>query len=144
VRTTQDAFRDATRLDQLSPLTHNHKIHHVEAQLLGSNLGDALARVYLSQGGTGVVVNGDGEQVVYRLPALTAVLNAIVGDQRVFQGNVFDGDVYLNRRLRDRPVVNSGWQLGINLRDETVNQDLDLGSLDDLRIYVYYNDYTEL
>jgi hypothetical protein len=56
------------------------------------------------------------------------VLNAIVGDQRVFQGNVFDGDVYLNRRLRD----------------ETVNQDLDLGSLDDLRIYVYYNDYTEL
>jgi len=72
------------------------------------------------------------------------VLNAIVGDQRVFQGNVFDGDVYLNRRLRDRPVVNSGWQLGINLRDETVNQDLDLGSLDDLRSYLYYNDYTEL
>ncbi|MDY0061302.1 MAG: hypothetical protein RBU45_15945 [Myxococcota bacterium] len=134
----------ATRLDELSPLTHVHKIHHIEVQLLGRELGDPVARVYLRQRGTGLVRDLQGQTQTYLLPERTAVLNAIVGPTRVFRGNAFDGDVYRNRRLRDRPLVNTGWDLVINRRDEAVNQDLDLQTLDDLRLYIYYTDFTEL
>jgi len=134
----------ATDLDSLSPLTRLHKVHHVEAQLLGDEQGDSLARVYLRQNGTGVLRDLDGGKQYPLLPERTAVIDVIVGEQRVFDGNLFDGDVYLNRRLRDRPLVNKGWELVLNLRDEAVNADLRPGALDDLRLYVYYTDFTRL
>jgi len=134
----------ATRLDDLCPLTRNHKIHHIEAQLLGSDLGDTVARLYLGQRGTGTVRGVDGEKSFYRFPDRVAVLNAIVGEQRVFDGNIFDGDVYKNRRLRDMPMLNTGWELVINQRDEKANQDVNLQSLDDICLYIYYTDFTEL
>jgi hypothetical protein len=52
--------------------------------------------------------------------------------------------VYKNRRLRDMPLVNTGWELVINQRDEKANQDVNLQSLDDICLYVYYTDFTEL
>jgi hypothetical protein len=134
----------STRLDQLCPLTHNHKIHYIEAQLLGRDLGDPVARVYLSGRGTGTLRSVEGNKKFYRFPGRTAVINTIVGQQRVFEGNIFDGDVYKNRRLRDMPLVNTGWELVINQRDELVNQDIDLQSLDDMCLYFYYTDFTEL
>ncbi|HUU02235.1 MAG TPA: dickkopf-related protein [Myxococcota bacterium] len=134
----------ATRLDDLSPLTRNHKVHYIEAQLLGGDLGDSVARVYLGQRGTGTVQGVDGKKSFYSFPERVAVLNAIVGEQRAFSGNVFEGDVYRNKRMRDMPLVNSNWELTINQRDERVNQDVNLQSLDDVRLYVYYTDFTEM
>ncbi len=130
----------ATRVAQLSPLTRNHKLKYVEAQLLGSDLGDAVARVYLRQRGTGTVRGVGGDSIYYRFPDRTAVVNAVVGQQRTFA----DLDVYRNKRLRDRPVVNTHWELVINQRDEGANKDVNLQSLDDVILYLYYTDFTEL
>ena len=44
--------------------------------------------------------------------------------------------------MRDRPYANTAWELVINQRDEPVNQDLDLQSINDIRIYVFYTDFT--
>ena len=49
---------------------------------------------------------------------------------------------YRNGRLRGRPLVNTHWELIINQRDESVNMDIDLQSLTDIKIYVYYTDFT--
>jgi hypothetical protein len=130
----------ATRLSELSPLTRVHKIHYIEAQILGSDLGDAVARVYLRTRGTGTVRGVDGEKDFYRFPDRTAVVNAVVGGEREFADQL----VYRTERLRDRPMVNSHWELVINQRDEKCNQDIDLQSLDDILINVYYTDFTEL
>jgi len=39
---------------------------------------------------------------------------------------------------KDRPL----WELVINQRDESVNRDIDLQSLSDIRVLVFYNDFT--
>jgi hypothetical protein len=55
---------------------------------------------------------------------------------------VFGPEVYASDRLRDRPVSNSRWDLVINQRDESVNKDINLASLTDVRVYLYYTDFT--
>ena len=57
---------------------------------------------------------------------------------------VFDPEVYRNYRFRDRPMVNTHWELVLNMRDEQVNKDVDLASLTDIRVLVYYTDFTSL
>jgi hypothetical protein len=99
-----------------------------------------VARVYLRQRGTGTVRGVGGDSIYYRFPDRTAVVNAVVGQQRTFA----DLDVYRNKRLRDRPVVNTHWELVINQRDEGANKDVNLQSLDDVILYLYYTDFTEL
>ena len=39
--------------------------------------------------------------------------------------------------------MNSRWEFVLNTLDEDVNQDLNLRGLDDVRLYIYYNDFTE-
>jgi len=51
-------------------------------------------------------------------------------------------EVYRNARLRDRPLVNSRWELVFNQRDELVNQDININALNDIRLYFYYSDFT--
>ena len=93
----------------------------------------------LRQNGTGVVRTVDDETSYYRLPDRTAVIDPL------FNGNrVLSPEVYRNRRLRERPLVNSSWELVINKRDEKVNEDIDLQSLSDIRLYVYYTDFTAI
>src|SRR5690606_15547152 len=48
----------STTLDLVSPATRNHKVVAIEAELVGADgrLGDPLARVYVRQSGTGVVL----------------------------------------------------------------------------------------
>jgi len=128
-----------TSIASLSPLTRDHKVLYVEATLDGAGLGDAVGRLYLRQSGTGAVRGvGDGT-TYYRFPERTAVINPSFNAQKVFAP-----ETYRNERLRDRPFVNSNWELLLNQRDEQVNQDIDLNSLDDMRIFVYYTDFTEL
>ena len=46
--------------------------------------------------------------------------------------------------LRDRPLINTRWELVLNRVDELVNEDLNVLSLSDVRLYVYYTDFTAL
>ncbi|MCK5689526.1 hypothetical protein KAI87_09670, partial [Myxococcota bacterium] len=129
----------STTLDRLSPLTRNHKILYMQAEIIGEDLGDNLGRIYIQQHGTGIVRDVDGEKSFYAFPERTAVLNPF------FNGSlVFDEAVYHNERLRDRPLVNTGWELVFNRKDEFVNADIIIDSLTDIRLYFYYTDFTEL
>ncbi len=128
-----------TSLDSVSPLTRNHKVLYIEADIVGSDVGDTVGRLYLGQAGTGVVRNIADEIDYYVFPERTAVINPY------FNGNrVFEPQVYRNHRLRGRPLVNTAWELFINQRDEIVNKDIDLQSLSDIRLFVYYTDFTAL
>ncbi len=127
----------SSSLDELSPLTRNHKIERIEAEIVGARVGDAVGRVYLRARGTGVIRGLDDALDYYQLPERTAVINPFFNGQRVF-----DPAVYSNTTLRDRPVVNSRWDIVFNSLDEAVNQDIDLSSLTDIRIFVYYTDFT--
>lgn len=129
----------ATSLKALSPPTRNHKIAFIEAEIIGSGVGDTVGRLYLKQQGTSAVRSVAGDDIFYRFPEHMAVLNPF------FNGNrVFTPEVYRNARLRDRPYVNTSWELLLNQRDEAANQDIDLNSLTDIRLYVYYTDFTKL
>lgn len=129
----------STDLTRLSPLTRNHKVLGVESELIGVDLGDSVGRLYLRQRGTGMVQSVDGEKSYYRLPERTAVLNPFFNGVRAFSA-----DVYRSDRMRDRPLVNTHWELVINQQDEQANKDINLQSLTDVRIYVYYTDFTRL
>ncbi|MBH23864.1 MAG: hypothetical protein CMH57_05265 [Myxococcales bacterium] len=133
-------FPFKTDLKDVSPLTRNHKIHSIEVKLEGSDLGDTIGRVYLRQKGTGTIHTVTDDNFFYRFPERTAVINTIFNNGR----EVFGSDVFRNYRLRDRPLLNTHWELVINQRDETANQDINLQSLTDIRIYIFYNDFTDL
>jgi hypothetical protein len=133
------SFTFGSTLDSLSPLTRNHKVLYAEAEVIGSDVGDTLGRVYLKQSGTSVVRTVADDKVYYRFPERIAVINPFFNGQRIFTP-----EVYRNYRLRDRPFVNTGWQLVLNQRDERVNQDVNLQSLTDIRLYVFYTDFTRL
>jgi hypothetical protein len=125
-----------TTLGDLSPVTRDHKIVYVQAEIIGSSVGDTLGRVYLRQNGTATVYSVSGNEIYYRFPERLAVVNPF------FNGNrVFADEVYRNMDFRERPFLNSSWELVINQRDEKVNEDIDLQSVTDVRIYVYYSDF---
>jgi hypothetical protein len=125
--------------DRLSPVTRVHKIRYVEADVVGSDVGDTLGRVYLRQRGTGSLLGLDGRVQRYVFPERMGVVNAFFNGSRIY-----GPEVYRNGRLRDRPVANSLYELVFNLRDESVNADINIDSLTDVRLLVYYDDFTEL
>ncbi len=127
----------STSLDLVSPLTSNHKIQWVEAEIIGSDLGDSSGRIYVRQKGTGTVRSVAGEKQFHAFPERTAVVDMFFNGSKFF-----DSTVYRNERLRERPFVNTGWELVFNQKDELVNQDVNLAGLNDIRLYVYYSDFT--
>lgn len=127
----------STSLDALSPLTRNHKIRFVEAEIVEQEPGDELGRVYLRQRGTGVVRSVDNELRYTVLPPRTAVVNTFFNGQRLA-----DPIIYRSERLRDFPLVNTGWDFVLNLRDEAVNDDVRVDRLKDVVLYLYYTDFT--
>lgn len=129
----------ATSLDQLSPVTRNHKVLYVEAEVIGSDIGDPVGRVYLRQRGTGTVRGVTGDKQYFAFPELLAVINPFFNGQRVF-----NPELYRNDRMRDRPYANTQWEIVLNQLDENVNKDINLSSLTDVRLYLYYTDFTEL
>lgn len=132
----------STNVDTLSPLTRNHKVYYLEAEFVGTDVGDSVGRIYLKQRGTGSVHSVTDETLFYAFPERTAVVNTFFNGER---WDVFSDDtVFMNMRLRDRPYANTLWELLINQRDEEVNKDINLQSLTDVRLYVYYTDFTEM
>jgi len=132
-------FPFSTNFDPLSPLTRNHKIRYIEVQFEGSGFGDAVGRVYLRQNGTGVLRGVENDKQFFRLPASTTVVNAFFSAS---DKQTYDRDIYQAKRFHDRPLVNTGWELVINQRDEQVNQDINLQALTDIKVYLYYTDFT--
>jgi hypothetical protein len=126
-----------TDLAPLSPLTRNHQIQYMEVNM-DVQTQDTLGRVYVRQRGTGVVRSVGGGTDYYILPEVTGVLNTFFNGVKATQ----NAATYRNGRLRGRPLVNTHWELIVNQRDEAVNQDIDLRTLTDIKIYVYYTDFT--
>lgn len=121
----------------LSPLTRNHKIKHIEAEFVGSANGDSVGRLYIRQRGTSAVRSVGNGATFYRLPERTAVVNTFFNGVRVFTPEVYQSD-----RLRDRPFLNSRWEVVLNQKDEVANKDINLQALTDIKVYVYYTDFT--
>lgn len=137
------AFPFSTGLEALSPLTRNHKIEHIEAELLGSDLGDEVGRIYLRQRGTGVVHSLEDEKRYYSFPERTAVVDVFFNGEQPFHETSGE-DIYESRRFKDRPFANTQWELIINQKDEQENKDIDLNSLSDIRLFIYYTDFTAI
>lgn len=129
----------------MSPITANHKLLYMEAELVGRDLGDALGRVYVRQLGTGTIREVEGGQLANHVfPPATAVINTLFNGRRGSDTMEFNPSLYRAWRLRDRPLINTQWQLILNTRDEEVNRDIDLDGLQDIVLYVYYTDFTTL
>ena len=136
-----------TGFGRLSPLTHNHKILFMEVEFFG-DAGDDVARIYVRQKGTGVVRTSDEGRLYYTLPPRTAVINPVVNGARSF-GQDSDGaiagatrSIFRSYRFRERPFVNTNWELVLNMRTEAANEDVNLDGLDDIVLYVFYTDFT--
>lgn len=128
----------AKKLSRVSPVTYNHKILYIEADISVSGTVDEVARLYLRQSGTGMIrLQGDDIKYV-SLPQRTAVINP------TFNGHkTFTQEIYRNFRLRDRPLGNTQWELLFNQVSEKVNQDLKLNTITDITLHIYYTDFTE-
>ena len=136
-----------TGFSKLSPMTTNHKILFIEIEMFGDT-GDPEGRVYLNQVGTGVVEGTDGDRRYYAFPSRMAVMNPLFNGDRSL-GQDSDGaitgptrSIYRSYRFRERPFVQTNWELILNQRTEQVNEDINLGGLDDIVIYIFYTDFT--
>ncbi|MFO0749967.1 MAG: hypothetical protein U1F43_30505 [Myxococcota bacterium] len=128
----------STALDELSPLTRNHKVLYVGGRTHRQRrrrTGQRLPPPARHRHGA----RRERRQAVLAFPEIVAVLNPFFNGQRVF-----NPEIYRNDRLRDRPFANTHWELVLNQLDESVNKDINLNSLTDVRVYVYYTDFTEL
>ena len=133
------SFPFATGPELVSPLTAIHKIDHIEVNIEGEgNLGDKVGRIYLTQQGSGVVNGLDGARNYYAFPKLTTVVNTYFKGEKY---SVFDQDVYSDARLRDRPLLNTLWTLGLNTKEEAANRDIPAEKLSDIVIFFFYRDF---
>ncbi len=132
-------FALSTGTTALSPLTRDHKVRSIQAEIVGSDVGDNVGRIYLRQKGTGVIAPLVGDTQYFAFPQRTAVLNPFFNGHRVFADSVYASD-----HLRDRPLLNTHWDLVLNQKDEHVNQDINLLGLADVRLYITYTDFTRL
>ncbi|MCP4675851.1 MAG: hypothetical protein GY854_10160 [Deltaproteobacteria bacterium] len=133
-----------TQLSEVSPLTRNHKIFYIEAEILGDDVGDAAGRLYVTQKGTGTVRSVDGDKIYYSFPERMAVVDTFFNGLKEIDHDSIYHTVYRNDRFLDRPYANSDWELIFNGVDEAVNKDINLASITDIRLYVYYTDFTAM
>ena len=131
----------ATRLQEVSPVTRNHKLFYVEANVEGNDNGDFIGRLYLQQKGTSTVQMVSDDQTFFRFPKRTAVINPAFNAQRPVELSS-STEVYRSYRLRDLPLINDHWELIFNHRDEEANLDVNLNELTDIKLYVFYTDFT--
>jgi hypothetical protein len=55
-----------------------------------------------------------------------------------------DPELYTDERLRDRPLLNTLWTLGLNLDAEVVNRDIDLTTFNDIEVFIFYRDFARV
>jgi hypothetical protein len=129
----------STSLEKLSPLTRNHRLLYVEAEIDGDDTGDALGRIYLRQRGTGTVRALSDDKAFFSFPLHQAVINTFFNGHK---SDLLSPDIYKSDSFRDRPFANTAWELVFNRKDERENQDIRLDLINDIRLYVYYTDIT--
>ena len=56
---------------------------------------------------------------------------------------VFAPEVYMDQRLRDRPLFNSAWALRIDAPRDGVRSDINPAAITDVVLYVYYTDFVQ-
>ncbi len=129
-------FEFRTSLDEFAPCTFGHQLDYVEVMFSGANLGDPNASVMLWQDGTGVMERADQGQNFHRLPPALAVITP-----RRDLDSAFEPAVYRTYTLRERPLVNTSWRLVFDEQNPQ-NRDVHFDQLNDIFIYLYYNDFT--
>jgi hypothetical protein len=94
--------------------------------------------------GVGYVQVLAGDRRYYTFPERTAVVNAFMNGNRAFLDSLpgASQDVYRSARFRERPFVQTRWELVLDQTNEAVNGDIPLDGLDDIVLYLYYTDYT--
>jgi hypothetical protein len=95
-----------------------------------------------------VVEDGNGDCSFFAFPRRTAVINPVLNGNRDY-GQDSDGaiagpnrSIFRSFRFRERPLVNTNWELVLNLVSEAVNEDINLGGLDDIEVHIFYTDFT--
>jgi hypothetical protein len=124
--------------EQVSPLTRDHKLRWVEAQIIGGN-GDQVGRVYVRMAGASLISSLDDQLQYYTFPKRTGVINVFFS----VKPPEYDPSVFRTNRFADRPLMNSRWEMVLNLKDEPANLDFTLGDISDVRLYFYYSDFTK-
>jgi hypothetical protein len=130
------SFPFATSFDSLSPRTRNHKIQRIEAEVIGSDAGDSEGIVWLSQSGTSVVNTLNDVISYYRFPERSAGINTFFNGVRSRPP-----EIYTNVDLRDRPFVNTHWDMVFDQVGEPANRDVNLTSLTDIRLHIFFSDF---
>lgn len=131
-------FDFRTSVEDLSPCTFNHQIDHIETVMVGGSSpgSDQEADLLVWQEGTGTILDEVGDPVFYRLPARLTVSNP-----RFDGATFYDPAVYRRFEMRQRPYLNSTWRLILDQRNPE-NADIDLRTLEDIHLYIYYTDFT--
>jgi hypothetical protein len=124
--------------DVVSPLTRDHKIRYVEAQIIGG-AGDQVGRVYVRSAGASMVSTLDDQLLFYGFPQRTGVVDVFFS----IKPPEYDPEIFRTVRFEDRPLMNSRWELVLNLKDEQANLDFTLKDINDVRLYFYYTDFTK-
>ena len=122
----------------VSPLTINHKLQYVEAQIIGGK-GDQIGRVYLRMAGASMVSTSPTDLTFYSFPPRTGVINVFFS----VKPPEIDPSVYRTYHFEDRPLLNSRWELVLNFKDEPANADFTIDDVSDVRLYLYYSDFTQ-
>ena len=127
--------------ERVSPLTVIHLFNFVAIDLAGSNLGDDMSRFYMRSRGTGQInrFGGAEDTRAYDIDDRLAVVSATHNGQGAPD---IEAEVYRSYRFYERPLINTRYELQFNPHDEQVNQDIHLGSLDDLLLVISYFDIT--
>ncbi|MEM7603814.1 MAG: hypothetical protein AAF411_00550 [Myxococcota bacterium] len=132
-------FDFRTSLEDLSPCTFNHQIDHIETVMVGGSSpgSDQEADLLVWQEGTGTIIDELGDSIFYRLPERLSVSNP-----RFDGATFYDPIVYRRFEMRQRPYINSNWRLILDQRNNPENADIDLRTLEDIHLYIYYTDFT--
>ena len=83
----------------------------------------------------------DDARSFFRFPQRTAAINPSFNAQRPVE-LASSAEIYRSYRMRDLPLVNDHWELIFNHRDEEANLDVNLNELTDVKLYVFYTDFT--
>ncbi len=130
----------ATLLWRIPLLSAMAKIEHIEVEFSGSDVGNAEGHLQVVQQGTSTLQRLDGTTWYLRLDPRQALPNIFFNGFRAHVAA--QPDFYKNKQLKDRPVVNGDWKLVLDQRADVDNQDINLNSITDVKLYIYYKFYT--
>jgi hypothetical protein len=127
----------------ISPGTRVHKVSYVEACVEQQTAAAAQhPRIYLDMAGTSSVwaLGADFTDLFYDFGGRPAVVTA-----RWCSGSDYSWDpkIFQSQKFTQRPLFNTQWDLKINFTTEPANQGYGPEDFDDLKLFFYYQEYTD-